>query len=57
MFLQQITPQGLKGVAAAVHGVQLGKVGMGTAVITPSNPMGPNTRILFHRRFLFCHAV
>ncbi len=57
MFLQQTTPQGLKCSAAAIHGVQFGKVGMGAAVVTPLNPMACNTRILFPGCFVFCHAV
>jgi len=57
MFLQQITPQGLKCAAAAIHGVQFGKVGMGAAVVTPLNPMARNTCILFPGCFVFGHTV
>lgn len=57
MFLQQITPQGLKCAAATIHGVHFGKVSVGAAVVTPLNPMGRNTRILFSGCFLSCHTV
>jgi len=56
MLFQQITPQRLKGVTAPIHGIQLGKVGMGAAVVTPLDPVGRNTGVAHLFCFLFCHA-
>jgi hypothetical protein len=55
MFPQQITPQGLKCAAAAIHGLHFGKVSVGAAVVAPLNPMGRNACIFYSGCFLFCH--
>jgi len=46
----------LKGVTAPIHGIQLGKVGMWAAVVTPLDPVGRNTGVAHLFCFLFCHA-
>jgi hypothetical protein len=43
-------------MTAAIHGVQLGKVGMGTAVVTPLDPVGRYAGIGRLFCFRFCHA-
>ena len=56
MFLQQTTPQGLKRVAAPIHGIQLGEVGMWTTVVTPSDLVARYAGILLLSCFPFCHT-
>jgi hypothetical protein len=56
VFLQQTAPQGLKCATASIHGIQLGKVGMWAAVVTPLDLMGRDTGILLCSCFPFCHT-
>jgi hypothetical protein len=56
MFLQQTTPQGLKGATASIHGIQPGEVGMWTTVVTPSDLMGRYAGISLLYYFSFCHT-
>lgn len=55
MFLQQITPQGLKCAATAIQGFQLGKLGMRATVVAPLNPMGRDAGIARLFCFRSCH--
>jgi hypothetical protein len=54
MLLELIAPQGLKGTAAAVQGVEFGGSGPFTAQITPLDSRGCHTSILSHR-ILACY--
>ena len=56
MLFQQITPQRLKSVTAPIHGIQLGKVGMWAAVVTPLDPVSGYTSVVRLFCFLFYHA-
>jgi len=56
MLFQQITPQRLKGVTTPIHGIQLGKVGMWAAVVTPLDPVSRYAGITRLFCFHFCHA-
>jgi hypothetical protein len=48
MLLELIAPQGLKGTAAAVQGVEFGGSGPFTAQITPLDSRGCHTCIFTH---------
>jgi len=47
MLVQRLTPQGLEGVTAAVHGIQLRKLGMLATMIAPADPVGGDARVGF----------
>jgi hypothetical protein len=57
MLFQFLAPQGLEGVAAAVHGVQPGEFGMLAAMIAPADPVGADAGIVFLLNPCLSHDV
>jgi hypothetical protein len=49
VFFKFAAPQGLKGTAASIQGVNLGKISIFAFQVTPLDLIGGDSRVILHR--------